>query len=41
MIKDEIEKAEIPPPETRSDGDDEHSELEENLCLVLLELSKE
>ena len=40
MIMDEIEKAEIPPPETRSDGDDEHSELEENLYLVFLAPSK-
>ena len=40
MIMDEIEKAEIPPPETSSDGDDEHSELEENLCLVFLALSQ-
>ena len=40
MIMDEIEKAEIPPPETRSDGDDEHSELEENLSLVFQALSK-
>ena len=40
MIVDEIDKAEIPPPETRRDGDDEHSELEENLYLVFLALSQ-
>ena len=40
MFKDEISKAEIPRPETRSDGDDEHRDLEEDLCLLPLALSK-
>ena len=31
MIKDEIDKAEIPRPETRSDGDDEPSVFEVDL----------
>ena len=41
MIKDEIDKAEIQRPETRSDGDDEHSDLEEDLYLLPLALSKQ
>ena len=40
MIKDEIDKAEIPRPETRSDGYDEPSDLEEALQIVPLTLSK-
>ena len=40
MIKDEVDETEIQRPETRSDGDDEPSEIEENLYRVLPALSE-